>query len=191
MAKAWKLRESRIAFQSKWMTLRQDTVELPNGKIIDDYFVAVRPDVAAVFALTPDNHVIMVRQYKHGVGQIVLEVPAGTFPPGEEDPQIAAERELLEETGYTSDPLVQIAVNHDDPTRNTNRIYLYFGANARKVAEQELDENEAGGGLDVVLIPLAEMRDYIRRGDIFITHSLAQIYRALDWLENEAPDRAL
>src|ERR1700685_2321138 len=94
----WRTLESRVAFDHHWYRLRRDTVELPGGAILDDYFVAVRPDVALVVPLTSAGEVVLVRQYKHGIGEVTLELPGGALDPGE-TPVAAAARELGGETG--------------------------------------------------------------------------------------------
>ena len=98
MIKKWQKIKSEIVFNHKWFKLRQDTVMLPDGKIIDDYIVSERPDVVLIFPITSENNVIMVEQYKHAAEEIMLEFPGGFFNSEEESPQAAAQRELLEET---------------------------------------------------------------------------------------------
>src|SRR5947209_2135944 len=72
----WTLLSSEMAFDHRWYKLRRDTVKLPNGRIVDDYFVSQRPNVAIAVPLTTENNVVLVRQYKHGVQAITLEFPA-------------------------------------------------------------------------------------------------------------------
>ena len=74
---AWKIQKSEMAIDHRWYKLRRDWVELPDGRAIDDYFVSVRPDVVLILALTPDGNVPLVRQYKHGVQKVLLELPGG------------------------------------------------------------------------------------------------------------------
>ena len=78
----WKTLKSDIVFDHKWYTLRRDHVELPTGQVLDDYFVSVRRNVALTFALTDDNHVLLVRQYKHAAGEILIELPGGLSTKG-------------------------------------------------------------------------------------------------------------
>ncbi len=79
--KKWKLLQSRLVINNQWCQVRQDEVELPNGTIIDDFFINVRPDIALIFAVTDQQEIVFVRQYRHGVGKVLLELPAGAFNP--------------------------------------------------------------------------------------------------------------
>lgn len=92
----WKLLNSQIVFDNPWGQVRRDAVEISNGKVIDDFFVNVRPDIALVMAVTKQREIVFVRQYRHGVKEILLELPGGTFNPETEASLIAARRELEE-----------------------------------------------------------------------------------------------
>lgn len=172
----WKTLKSDIVFDHKWYTLRRDHVELPGGQVLDDYFVSVRPNVALTFPVTADDEVIFVRQYKHGVGRILLELPGGVVDADETEPLEAARRELLEETGYTADTLELLLDVYDNPTKDTDTIYFYLARNAHQVAEQDLDETE---NIEVVRVPLAEVEAHILRGDIRVAGSVALCLLAL------------
>jgi len=174
----WKILNSHNVFQHVWYTLRQDTVQLPDGRIIDDYFVSVRRDVVLIFALTPDQQIPLVRQYKHGAQKTLLELPGGYIDNGE-PPLGAAQRELLEETGYAADALQLLAQVHGDPTKDTNTFYLYLAKNVVKVQEQSLDHTE---DITVELIPLDQIRQLLLAGAIHVAGSIATIYLALERL---------
>ncbi len=98
-------------------------------------------NVIAVIERDGEPHYLMVRQFRHGSGTITTEFPAGLVDPGEE-PRAAAARELLEETGYEVEELVEIGSIAPNPAFMTNRVYTYLAVAPRWVGEQKLDEDE-------------------------------------------------
>jgi 8-oxo-dGTP pyrophosphatase MutT (NUDIX family) len=178
----WKTIKSELVFNHTWYKLRRDHVALPDGQELDDYFVSVRSDVVLVFAVTEDNHVVMVRQYKHGIGKILIELPGGVIDEGENAPQEAAMRELLEETGYTSHEFEQLLEVSDNPTKDTNTIYFFLARNARQVAAQQLDATE---NIEVLTVPLAQVESMILSGQIQVAGSVALCLLALRLLQKQ------
>ncbi len=172
----WEIIRSETAFEHKWYTLRKDEVRLPDGTIVDDYFVSVRAEVAVVFPVTEQNQIIFVRQYKHGAREILLELPGGVFNSEKETPEAAALRELQEETGYTATQITKLATIFDNPTKDTNRIHLFLAENVEKISEQHLDLTE-----NIVLenINIEEVADKIFKGEICVAGSVAITFLAL------------
>jgi ADP-ribose pyrophosphatase len=173
--KPWKLLSSRLVFDHKWYKLRQDVVQLPDGRRLDDYFVSVRDDVVVVYAMTTEGEVLLVRQYKHGAQEILTELPAGFFDISEESPLEAAKRELLEETGFVSDDWHPLAQTIDNPTKDSNRFYLFLAKECRRVSTQQLDENE---DIALLLTTPQELPEMIQNGDIKVHSMIATIYLA-------------
>jgi ADP-ribose diphosphatase len=172
----WETLGSELVFDHRWYRLRRETVRLPSGRIVDDYFVSERPDVVLVFALTPDERVVFVRQWKQGRRAFLTELPGGMCDPGEPPLETAA-RELLEETGYACAELTAIGMFEQDPTKASNTIVSFLGAGAVVAGEPSWDEQEE---LEVVLIPVGELTAAIRAGRITSAGTVATIYRALD-----------
>ena len=157
-----------MVFDHRWYRLRQDKVALPNGVVVDDYFVSLRPDIATVLPITAAGEVVFVRQYRHGIGQVLLELPAGTFEAGE-DPLVAAQRELREETGYSADSWELISTVYNNPVKQNNRLHLFKAQPVKLVAEQQLDRTE---DIEMVLKPLAAIPELIASGEICVAGSL-------------------
>lgn len=176
----WKIKKTEIVFNHKWYKLRRDEVELPNGRLVDDYFVSVRPDVVVIFALTADDQVVMVRQYKHGTGEVVEELPGGVIDEGETAEE-AAKRELIEETGYSSEDFRLINILIDNPTKDTNKINLFLAINAKKTASQNLDENEE---IEVFTLAVDELKNKIAKGEIKVSGTVAGVFLALNYLNS-------
>lgn len=175
----WKTLRSELVFNHQWYQVRRDEVQLPDGRILDDYFVSVRPEVALVFPVTADNQVVMVRQYKHGADEILLEFPGGVCNV-HESPEKAARRELLEETGYEVGRLTYLATLHDDPTKNTNHFHLFLAQDAHLVQAQALDQTE---NIQVETVPLEQVKNKILQGEIRVANSIAVAFLALERLK--------
>lgn len=137
----WQRLSSRYLVKEQWATLRVDTCDLQNGVVKDDYFVLEYPNWVNAIALTTDNKIIMVRQYRHAGDIISLEIPGGVID-GTEQPEDAIRRELLEETGYSFQTLELIATLYPNPATANNVTYTYLLKGGVKTDEQHLDEHE-------------------------------------------------
>ena len=180
-APPWRVVDSKIVIESPFFRLRCDQIELPDGTRVADYYVRESRGFAVVFAVTSDDRVVLVRQYKHGIGEVVLELPAGGIDPGE-DPATCAARELAEETGYASEPddFAHLRTFVLDPTGSTSRFHLYLARDARPVAKQKFDPLE---DITIELATFDDVRRYVRDGEINVGSQTAAVYYALDTLD--------
>lgn len=137
----WELIASKYLVRADWATLRVDTCRMPDGTLIPDYYVLEYPEWVNAVAITDDDQVILVRQYRHAVGEEVLEIPGGCVEKGESAEE-AIKRELLEETGYEFDQIEFISELYANPATATNKTYGYLATGGRKIAEQNLDSGE-------------------------------------------------
>ena len=103
--KAWKVLDTKYLFKRNGVAVRIDQCETKNGHIFEPYIIETGTWVNVV-ALTKKREVVLIKQYRHGVGKVLLEIPAGVMDEDDESPLKAAQRELLEETGYTSNKFV-------------------------------------------------------------------------------------
>jgi len=161
----WRVRASTYIVDSLYMRLRMDEVELPDGTIVPNYYVREARGFATILALTPQDEIVLVRQYRYGSDAIHLELPAGTLT-GDEEPRECAVRELA-------------AVFLPEPVRSTARAYVYIGSGARKAREPKLDPTEH---LQVELVSLPRFRTMLQDGTIDSGGSIAAGYRGLDYL---------
>jgi 8-oxo-dGTP pyrophosphatase MutT (NUDIX family) len=152
--------------------------------MIDDFFVHIRPDIALIFPVTPTRDVIFVRQYRHGVGKILLELPAGTFDPQVEKPEVAAARELTEETGYIASKLTKLTQFYDNPVKDTNSVHLFIAEEVKYSGNRQLDRTEE---IEVVLVPLSELIPKITAGEICVSGSITAIWMGLNFLQASDP----
>lgn len=175
----WQRLDSDTALDTPYFRIRRDVCKLPDGRTIDDYYVYEADDIALVVPITQDDTFVLVQQYKHGISEVCLEIPGGFCEPDTDDPLIDAQRELREETGYTSDSWHKLTALITDPTRSNNRVHIYLALDATRTADQSLDPNE---DIRVSQIPKSEIRSAIFSGKINVTDSVAGILLALDWL---------
>ncbi len=153
----WETLSSEYLVQAPWAVLRKDVCRMPNGHIVPAYYVLEYPDWVNMVALTADNQFILVKQYRHGVKQDVLEIPGGVIDPGE-DALTAAKREMLEETGYRFDAIEELSALFPNPATANNRTITYLLRGGIKVQEQQLDEQEE---IDVVLVSPEELKQLL------------------------------
>lgn len=139
--KKWKVLESEYLFRRPWLTARRDKVMLPNGVVHPEYYVLEYPTWVNVIAVTPDGEFVMVEQYRHGLGVTLTELCAGVAEPGEE-PEQAARRELLEETGYSGGTWRLLTVTSANPGSFNNLSYSFVAEGVVKTQAQHLDETE-------------------------------------------------
>jgi ADP-ribose pyrophosphatase len=169
----WKLLESKYIIQRPWATLRVDKLELPNGNIKDEYYVLEYPTWVNMVAITEDGNVLFVKQYRHGADQIMVELPAGVVE-DDEEPEVAAHRELLEETGYAFDSIEYICELFANPATSGNLTYTYLLTGGKKVQEQELDSSE---DIEVVEMSIEEAKQFLFENKIGqALHSSALFY---------------
>src|SRR6185369_5279763 len=128
--KPWQVLGSKLLVSERWLQLREDRVRLGNGHEIERFHVIHGPDWASVLCVTEDSEVVLVRQYRHGVGRPSLELPAGVIE-SHETPEEAARRELAEETGYESDDWVRIQSVSTEPARHTTQAHFFCARGAR------------------------------------------------------------
>lgn len=174
MLKNWKLLNSKMAFDHRWFKVRQDTVELPNGRILDDYLVSLGGTIVLIVPVTRDGKWLLVKQYKHAAGQVMLEFPAG-YVDKQEDVTRAAKRELLEETGYESKEYSLLATLTNNPTKEAGEIHIYLARGAERVAEPKLDDTEE---IEIEFATPQKVDDLIARGDIWVSASIAAAHLA-------------
>jgi 8-oxo-dGTP pyrophosphatase MutT (NUDIX family) len=159
----WKVLTREYLSRNPWNTVRVDRVELPTGAIIPEYFVSEYRPWVNVVALTPDDQVLLVRQYRHGLGQVHYELPAGTTDAGETSLEGAARRELLEETGYGGgrwSPFMTLSAN---PALQDNLTYTFL---AEDVVRLAAPHTEAGEDLRLHPVPAADIERLLDAGEI-------------------------
>ena len=174
----WERLSSERLIETPYFALRSDRLRLPDGAVKDPYYVIERPDAAIVFPLTEEDEVVLVRQYRPAIEGIELGLPAGLVDEGEE-PEKAARRELLEETGYAGgewEPLGSLA---SSPSLKDNWAHLFLARRVARSAAPRPDEYER---VEVVLVPVGEIAERISAGEVVSSSGVAAALLALNRL---------
>ena len=119
----WKTIKSEPLVDSRWVKVRKDSVDLPNGQHIDDFYAISLNDVAAIVALDDAGNIVLKKEYRYCLDRDLIEVPAGSFERGG-DGLAVAKRELLEETGYASDDWQYIGATVESSAKLTNYMQI-------------------------------------------------------------------
>lgn len=134
----------------------------PEDGSVHEFNLACAPDGVAVIAVTPDDQLVMVEQWRHPVQRVTLELPAGTVDEGER-PEAAGVRELREETGYAGGKPECIGAAVLNPSWQNTRVHAVVVRGARRAGDKELDDAEETG---VRCIPVAQVRRMVAAGEI-------------------------
>lgn len=171
--KPWEIVSSEIRADYRIFSLRVDRARSPRTGQWHDFYVLESPDWVNVIPLTPDGQVVLVRQWRHGTRSVTLEVPGGLVEVSE-TPEQAAQRELLEETGYRSAQMLYLGAVEPNPAFLNNRCHTFLAQDVDRISGLNQDEKE---DIEVVLRPLKDIPALIREG--LISHSLvvAAFYR--------------
>jgi len=141
MSPSWKVLKSEYLIRKPWLTARCDSLELPDGRVMPEYYVLEYPDWVNVIAITHDGRFVMERQYRHAAGVTAFELPCGVMEQGE-TPLEAARRELAEETGFGGGEWREMMAVSPNPGAMTNWTHCFVATGVEKVGEQHFDENE-------------------------------------------------
>ena len=170
----WKKLESKYLFRDNWLTLRADRCERPDGKIIDPYYVYEFPDWVTAVAFTKENEIILIRQYRHALGETVIEIPGGCVDASDQNLEEACARELLEETGYRFEKMEYLCKTSANPSTNSNLMHIFLATGGEKIAEQKLDEAE---DIEILLLSIDQVKQLLRSNQLLQSmHVTALLY---------------
>lgn len=149
----WRRLSSREVLINRWLQVHADRIVMPDGREVDPFFRIVEPDWSCAIPVLPDGRIVMVEQYRHGIGRICLEFPAGDLERGEA-PAACARRECAEETGYHASAAPQhVGSCWVEPARHSTQAHCWLFPVAAAPQRQELDDTEA------VAVRLLELRE--------------------------------
>ncbi|MGN6603792.1 MAG: NUDIX hydrolase [Ginsengibacter sp.] len=169
----WKILESEYISKHKYFTARKDKCETPDGHIVPEYYVVELPQTVCCVPITEEGEVLMVKQYRHPVEEVMIEVPGGFIDEGETAEE-AMRRELKEETGYEFSSYTYVGKIAANPGILNNFTFFFLAKGGKKTSEQNLDENEE---VVVEKVSIAELKKLFLENKILqATHNSCIFY---------------
>lgn len=171
----WRVTASRYIHKDRWISLRADDCVTDEGAVVAPYYILEYPDWVELVALDADNNVLLVKQYRHGLGGISTELPAGGMDPCETDPVAAAARELLEETGCSGTFSV-VGESWPNAGTHSNRTHIVLACDVVRVAEPKDDPAER---IETIWVSAAEAIRMALAGELTVGMQTSALLRGL------------
>lgn len=161
MSQEWKTTNKRTILQNgKFLTVEYHTVELPDGQVIDDWAWVITPNYVNVVLIDTKGQFVLFQQTKYGIDGISF-APVGGYIEPDEDPLIAAKREVMEETGYEAKEWIDLGSYRVDANRGAGMAYTYLATGAEKIAEPNADDLEEQ---ELIFLNRAEVETALFKG---------------------------
>ena len=180
----WTVVESEYLFRRPWLTARRDHVRLPNGVENPEYYVLEYPNWVNIIARTREGKFILIRQYRHAYGETNYELVAGVIDPTDANPEAAARRELLEETGYAGGEWKLFITLSPNTSAMTNTSFTVLATDVEPTGERHLEPTE---DITVHLLSREELLDLLQRGEIKQALMAAPLWKYFYGLATASP----
>ena len=180
-ALAWRTVGSETVLKDRWIDVRVDRCVTPAGVEITPYYVLGYPDWVHVVAVTARREIVLVRQYRHAVGRVLLELPGGAVDAADGDLERAAQRELVEETGFAAPRWRPISTLYPNPATHNNRIHSFLAQDAEPVRAPTPDQGEEG--IEVRLMPFEQVVQGLADGLLGQSMQVSSVLLALRMID--------
>lgn len=171
----WKVLNSEYLLQNEWIAVRADRCAMPDGRLIDSYFIVESQSYVNVVPVTPEGEILFVRLYRHGLGKTLLETPGGIIDAGESTLE-TARRELLEETGHSCAAIAPIGSGAPDPARFACHAYYFLATGVVETAVPNWDYTEE---MELLKLPIAQVKQKLFAGEIVDSVQQSALFFAL------------
>ncbi|WP_300098987.1 NUDIX hydrolase [uncultured Alistipes sp.] len=170
----WRVLHSEYLARKPWFTVRHESLALPDGRTISDYYVFEYPEWVNITAIDREGRFVMIDQYRHGLGETSYEIPAGVVEPSDASLLDAARRELREETGYGGGEWRLLTSISANPATQNNLTHCFLATGVERIGEQQLDATE---DIRVHLFSRDEVRELLRTDHIRQALMAAPLWR--------------
>jgi len=161
--KKWEVLKSKQIFDKPWLNVRDVTFKLPTGVIVDHYYLIDYNDMISVIAITETGEFVMERQYRPGINDISLEICGGATETSDDNFEMAARRELSEETGYEGGQWSKLMEVYPNACSQSNKVHIYLAQGVKKVAKIHQDKTE---DIEVFLMKEKDLLKSLQNGEI-------------------------
>ncbi len=182
MVTPWRTVSSRSVLADRWINVRADDCLTESGQQIAPYYVLTYPDFVNIVALTPDDRIVLVEQYRHGAGVSVLELPGGMMDPCDADPVATAQRELREETGFAGATWERVSSLYPNPATQTNLSHTVLATGCHLAGTTALEAGEEG--MQIRCLPINDVVAGLRAGLLGQAMHVAGLLLALELIKH-------
>ncbi len=175
----WKTLQSEYLFKDLWFTVRKDTCERPDGKIVSPYYVYEFPTWVTAVAITKEGKFIFEKQYRHAIGLTMYEIPGGCVDDTDASLKDAIEREVREETGYSFESVEYLGKTSANPSTHSNYMHFFLATGGVKTSAQDFDDNE---DIEVQLFSESEVKEMLRKNEILQSMHVTALFYAMNKL---------
>jgi ADP-ribose pyrophosphatase YjhB (NUDIX family) len=182
--KKWKTNSSKYLVNDRWLKLRADSCTTPEGHIIEPFYILEYSDWVNCFVVDDNHDVVMVKHYRHGIGEYIPELVSGGLEKSDSSPTEGIKRELEEELGYVGGEVYQTGVSYPNPASQPNKVYSFIAVGGSCKQEQKLEKGE---NLQIMKFPLKNLTGMLEdksSGIIYPSMNLASIFLALNFIKN-------
>ncbi len=170
----WKKLSEKYLFREPWLTVRHNSYELPDGRVIPDYYILEYPEWVNTIAVTKDGKFVFVSQYRPGLDRTSFELCAGVSEKSDKSMEEAARRELMEETGYGGGVWQEFMTVSANASTTTNLTHCFIAEGVELCGERHLDDGE---DIKVHLLTLDEVRELLLHDEIKQATHLAPLWK--------------
>lgn len=182
----WTIGNSGYVVNDRFLKLRADSCTTPEGDKVGPHYVLELSDWVNCIAIDKDDNVMILRHYRHGIRKYLMEFVGGAIEKNE-SPEMAAKRELEEETGYTGGFFYHVGTSYPNPANHTNQVYTFLAIDGKVTQAQRL---EIGETIHVEKVPLKTVIEEMSKPNtVYSAIYMAALFHAMNYIRTSDDPR--